>query len=176
MESKNELREIDIENRACYYFDDIMRVKDREIGFSDILSDNTIYKEKYENILIYDISNKTLAGAKPLRVRFNKIDGFIKIYDEIRYLVLFDCSCCDEICDRIKYLISEKSGITDSIIHSFSRIRTDSYDSLPIEKILTFHDMIILIKSVINKYKNHYYYNIFLGKGSYKDKSNTQYF
>ena len=111
-----------------------------------------------------------------MRIRFNKIDGLIKIYDEIRYLVLFDCSCCDEIFDRIKYLISKKSGITDSINHSFSRIRIDSYDSLPIEKILTFHDMIILIKSVINKYKNHYYYNIFLGKGSYKDKSNTQYF
>ena len=33
----------------------------------------------------------------------------------------------------------------------------------------------ILIKSVINKNKNQYYYNIFLGKSSYKDKSNTKY-
>ena len=34
----------------------------------------------------------------------------------------------------------------------------------------------ILIKSVIDKNKNQYYYNIFLGKSSYKDKSNTKYF
>ena len=34
----------------------------------------------------------------------------------------------------------------------------------------------MLIKSVVNKNKNHYYYNIFLEKGLYKDKSNTQYF
>ena len=34
----------------------------------------------------------------------------------------------------------------------------------------------MLIKSVFNKNKNEYYYNIVLEKGSYKDKSYTQYF
>ena len=80
----------------------------------------------------------TLMGAKPLPIRFNKIDGFIKIYDGIRYLVLFDHGWCDEICDRIKYLRSEKSGITDSINHNFRRIRIDSYDYLPKEKNIDF--------------------------------------
>ena len=32
------------------------------------------------------------------------------------------------------------------------------------------------IKSVVKKNENKYYYNIFLEKGSHKDKSNTQYF
>ena len=36
------------------------------------------------------------------------------MFDGIRYLALFSYSY-DEICNRIKYLISEKSGITDSI-------------------------------------------------------------
>ena len=40
------------------------------------------------------------------------------------------------------------------------------HNSLPIEKIFTFHNVIILIKSVINKNSNVYYYNIFLEKGS----------
>ena len=35
-----------------------------------------------------------------------------------------------------------------------------SYDSLPIEKTLTLHNVIIIIKSVLNKDQNHYYYNI----------------
>ena len=34
----------------------------------------------------------------------------------------------------------------------------------------------ILSKSIVNENKNQYYYNIFLGTGSHKDKSNTQYF
>ena len=82
----------------------------------------------------------------------------------------------DEIYDRIRYLLSKKSGITESINYNSARTRTDSYNSLPIEKILTFHNVIILIKSVVKMKKNEYYYNIFLEKGSYKDKTNTLYF
>ena len=35
-------------------------------------------------------------------------------------------------------------------------------------KMLTFHNVIILIKSVFSKDKNTYYYNILLRKGSYE--------
>ena len=108
-------------------------------------------------------------------VRLDKIDRFIKIHNGVRYLVLFDHGWFDKICDRIKYLICEKIGITDSINHNFSRIRTDSYNSLPF-KILTFRNVIILIKSVVNKNKNNYYYNLLSEKGLYKHKSNTEYF
>ena len=129
--------------------------------FSGILLDEKLYKEKDKNDLVYGISCKTSAGEKPLRIRYDEIDGFIKIHNGIRYLVLFDCGWLDKICDRIKYLISEKNGITDSFNHYFARIRIYSYNSLPIEKILTFHNVIILIKSVVNKNKSNYYYNIF---------------
>ena len=74
-----------------------------------------------------------------MRIWLDKIYGFIKIHDGIRYLVLFDYGWCSKICDRIKYLISEKSDITDSINHNFARVRIHSYNSLPIEKISTFH-------------------------------------
>ena len=133
-------------------------------------------KKKNENVLIYDIWYKTSAGAKPLRIRFDKVGGFIKLHDKVRYLVLFDHSYCDKLCDKFKYLISEKSGSTDSIDHNFVRIRIDSYNSLPIENILTFHNVIILITLVVNKNKNEYCYNTYLGKGSYTDKSNSEYF
>ena len=43
------------------------------------------------------------------------------------------------------------------------------------KKTLTFHNVIILIKSVVTENKNNYYFNIFLEKGSYKDKSNTSF-
>ena len=115
-------------------------------------------------------------GAKLLRIWFEKIDGFIKIDDEIRYIVLFASDRYNAIYNRIKYLMSEKSGITDSINHNFARNKIDLYNSLIIEKILTFNNVIILTKSVVNKNKNNHYYNIFLEKGSCEDKSNTQYF
>ena len=50
MKGKNELKEIDIKNRACYYLDDIINGTD--INFSNILLDIKSYK----NILVSDIS------------------------------------------------------------------------------------------------------------------------
>ena len=135
--------------------------------FSDVLLDEKLY----ENISSYDISCKTSTGPKPLRIRLHKIDLFIRFCcDEFKHLVLFDNRFFDKTCDEIKYLISEKSSITDSINHNFGEIRIDSYNSLPIEKVPTFHNVIILIKSVVNKNKN-YYYNIFSEKCSFNGKS-----
>ena len=61
MERKGELKKIGIENRTCYYFDDIIRAweRDTDIEFSSISSNENLYEEKYKNILVYDISNKT---------------------------------------------------------------------------------------------------------------------
>ena len=94
-------------------------------------------------------------------IAFDKVDGFIKINNGIRYLVILESN---EIYDEIKYHISEKSGAADNNNYNFVRIRIDSYNFLPIEKALTFHNVIILIKSVVIENKNHYYYNIFLEK------------
>ena len=77
---------------------------------------------------------------------------------------------------RINYIVSGKSDARYIINHTFARIRIDSYYSLCIEKALTFDNVIIFIKLVVNKNKNNYYYNIFLEKGPYKDKCNTYFF
>ena len=50
METKDEFKEIDIKNRACYYFDDI--IKDKVFNFSDTLLDEKLY----EIISVYDIT------------------------------------------------------------------------------------------------------------------------
>ena len=77
-------------------------------------------------------------GEKLLHIRFDKLDGFIKIYDETRYLVLLGPERFDAIYDRIRYLISAKSGITYSIRHNFSRIGIDSYNSFIYRKSFDF--------------------------------------
>ena len=55
-----------IKNRTCYYFDDIIKLEDFDID--NILIDKKLHK----NILIYDISCKTLIDPQALRVRFDK--------------------------------------------------------------------------------------------------------
>ena len=148
MKSKNELKEIDIKTSVCYYFDDL--INGAKINFSNILLDKN-----------HNISYETI----------DKIDGFIiSLVSKIKHLILIDYGLLNNICGKIKYLTSKKSCNTNSINHNFGKIRTDSQNSLPIKKILTFHNVITLIKSFLDKTKNKYYHDMFLEKGSYKDK------
>ena len=82
-ESNDKLKEIDINNCTCYYFNDIIKIEDFDPD--NILID----KKPQENNLFYNISLKKLIDSKPLHIRFDKIDGFIRFYDRTRYLVLF---------------------------------------------------------------------------------------
>ena len=152
-----------------FYFDGIINGK--KINFSNSL----LNKKLYENTSVYDISYKILAGPKPLRKRFDKKDGFIMYLNgkikHIICLVLFVFGLFDKICDKIKYLISKKIGITNNIYHNLGTIRIDSSSSLPIKKKFTFQNVITFIKSVvINKNEIKYYYNIVSVKRLYKHK------
>ena len=85
-----------------------VQIWDKDTDFFYILLDEKLHKKKYRLFLIYGILYKTLTGAKPLRIRFNKTDRFFKIHDKIRYLVPLDYSYYDKIFDTIKYHISER--------------------------------------------------------------------
>ena len=75
----NEFRKVRIKNCACYYFHDIIKLEDFDL-------DNILIDEKSnKNILIYDISYKSLIGPNALQIRFDKIDERIRIYDGTRY-------------------------------------------------------------------------------------------
>ena len=89
--------------------------------------------------------------AKPFRIRFDKINGFIRVYYETGCLYYLG-EKYDFIYNRIRYLIGVKSDITFVISHIYAKIKADSYNSLPLEKTLTFHIIIILIKLVENYY------------------------
>ena len=57
---------------------------------------------------------------------FDKIDGFIISLDgKTKHLVLFHYVLLDKIRGKIEYLISKKSGITNSINCNFGKIRID---------------------------------------------------
>ena len=79
-----------------------------DINFSSILLDEKLY----EIISVYGISYKIATGPNPMRIRFDKIDGFISVRgNEFRYSVLFDCRLFDNIYDTIKCLISKKVAL-----------------------------------------------------------------
>ena len=74
LQSKDESKETDIKNCACYYFGDI--IKDGDTYLVHILLEEKLF----ENISVCDILYKTSKISKPLQIRFNKIDKFIRVY------------------------------------------------------------------------------------------------
>ena len=85
-----------------------------------------IDEKSYENILVYNVSYKTLIDAKLLHVRFDKIDELIRVYDGVRYSVLFRNKKYDFIYNRIRYLIGVTNGIVYAISYNYAKIKLDS--------------------------------------------------
>ena len=77
-----------MENGTCYYYHDVIRIKD--FGLSKVLLD----QKPLANILIYHISYKTLFCPKHMRIRF----------DGTRYLPLSGSEKHNAIYNRISYL------------------------------------------------------------------------
>lgn len=59
MNSDDKLKEIGVKNHTCYYFANIAIIND--IDFHNILLD----WKSFKNILIDDVADKNLYGAKP---------------------------------------------------------------------------------------------------------------
>ena len=77
MDNKDELKN-NIKNRTCYYFDDIIRIRD--INPNSILLNEKLQRK----ILIYDVSYKTFMGEKPC------VFSLIKQIDLLKCLMELD--------------------------------------------------------------------------------------
>ena len=94
----------------CYYFHD--RINGTKTNFNNILLDKKIY----ENISVYKISYKIPTGPKSLRIRLDKINGFIIIDDKIKHSILFHYGLFNNISDKIKYFLSKSVVLQIALI------------------------------------------------------------
>ena len=78
----NNLKEINIKNHTCYYFDDVIKIEDYD--FDNILLD----EKSYKNILVYDISYKTFLHL--LLVQIHCLLGSIKYMDLLEFMIELD--------------------------------------------------------------------------------------
>ena len=89
-----------------------------------------------------------------MHIRFSKLDRFIRNYDGSKYLLLFGLEKYDTVYVGIRYLIGTNSSLTYIFSQCYTKIKVNSYGSLPLEKVLTLDNAIILIKLVLSKDEN----------------------
>ena len=98
MESNNKLKSVDIKNRT--YLEDVTETEDFR-SWSYFTRRKIIRKN-----FVYSISCKRLIDYKPLRIRFDKKVGFIRIYVGTIDLLILGSGKYDSIYNRIRYLIT----------------------------------------------------------------------
>ena len=135
-----------------YYFDDIIN------GTKTNFSNNLLDKKLYKNISVSNILYKIPTGPTPLRIRFDKINRVIISLDgKIEHLISFDYGSFNKICDKIKYLMIKKVVLQIVLITVLGRSELIHIIPYLLKKMFNFHNVLILIKSVLNKNKNKYY-------------------
>ena len=91
-------------------------------------------------------------GAKPLRIKFDKVNGLIRVYGGTIYLVLFSSGKNDAIYNSIRNLISQKRGT--NYLYFWQLCKNQSWFVcffFTSRKKLSLHDVIIPYKSDFKK-------------------------
>ena len=128
-----------MKNRTCYYFDEMIKTEDSH--FNNIL----LNEKSNKKVLTYDVLYKNLVDRNSLWITFKKMNAFIRDYSGTKYLVLFGFGKYSVIFNRT---IRLKANILYDVSCNYSKIKIDSGDTFSLEKRMTKHIIIILIKSV----------------------------
>ena len=155
------IKQINIKNRTYYFYNDIIDLKDFDVGL--LKTD----KKSYKDIGIYNIGYitkkkvddcKNIDSINPLYLNITHANGYIEEKGVNKYLA-FDS--LDENKELIKKYNDVFNGIRDKIkeINSdecdyekdYIKIKFNSDDDLPLNKPLKFYSMIITIRSVFEE-------------------------
>ena len=152
-------------NHTYYFFDDIKNIDLSLLSINKKYIKNTdavSYEIKY--IMMQSINNQNIDKEVPLCLSFSDVDAYINEENKNKYFVFALTENNKEVLDAYKKLWSKikkqiktiNSGKSIKYKNDFMKIRLDSNDDLPLNKILCFSVLNILCESVFH-IKNGYY-------------------
>ena len=162
-------KQINLKNRSYYFWNDQSWInnfdaKNLELDKKSVMDMNIYYIGYVTKKTEYNINS-----VNPLYLFINELDGFIDEKNRNKYLnitltdsnndVLIEYA---EVSNGIKNQIRKINN--DSVVEydkDYIKIKFDSDDNLPLNKVLTFHAVIIIIRSVFER-GGKYYPQIFL--------------
>ena len=171
------IKEINIKNRTYYFFDDMINIEDFDPNLLKI------DKKPYKNIDIYYIGYITIKdydfvkinSVNPLYLIISEVDEYVKEKNGSKYLVFDSANENNEVLKKyagLWYVIKNEietinEGKKGKYDIDFMKIKFDTYDNLPLNKTLKFHNMIIVIRSVFEE-DGKFYPQIYLDECLYQ--------
>ena len=153
------IKQINFENRTYYFFNDMINIKNFDPSLIKI------DKKSYKNIGIYYIGYITIKSisdyeninsVNPLYLVIGETDGYIEENNGNKYLTFAStdknkkvyAKLLDEIKYHIQTINAGKSGEYDK---NYVKIKFNSDDDLPLNKILELHMLTIIVRSVFSR-------------------------
>ena len=173
-----EVKQINIKNRTYYFYSDTIDLKNFDARLLKI------DKKSYKNTDIYYIGNITIRriddydsiySVNPLYLRINHASGYIEEKNGNKYLI-FDsvdenkevlkkyADVWDGIKNKIKAINGDKENDYGK---DYMKIKFNSDDDLPLNKLLKFHLMTIIIRCLFSDDGN-FYLQLFLDDTLYE--------
>ena len=163
------IKQLNIKNRTYYFYDDIINLKDFDpsllkLGKTSSMDINIYYIGYVTKKPEYNINS-----GNPLYLLIKKLDGFIDEKEGNKYLNITLTNSNNDVLikyaevwsgikDQIKKINNDSVGEYDK---DYMKIKFDSDDNLPLNKVLKFHVLTIIIRNVFEK-DGKYYPQIFL--------------
>ena len=156
------IKQINIKNCTYYIFNDMINIKDFD---SSLIK---IDKKSYKNIGIYNIGYiiikkiddyKSINSVNSLYLTIGKADGYIEENNGNKYLVFTSTDGNKKVLakftklwNKIKHLIKTRNeGKKGEYEKDFIKIKFNSDDNLPLNKMLKFHMLTVSVRSVFEK-------------------------
>ena len=164
----NKIKYIDIKNHTYYFLDDIITIK-------NFHPNNIKIEEKScKNILIYYIRYVTIKDSKYVKINsvnllyliFNKVNEYFEEINGNKYLTLVPTNenkekKYEELWSKIRDLIRSITKNSDDYDEKYMKIKFNSDDELPLNKMIEIPSMIIVVRAVFHE-NNKYYPQVFL--------------
>ena len=162
-------KQLNIKNRTYYFWNDLINLKDFDPSLLKLDKKSSI------DIIIYYIgyvtkkSEYNIDGVNPLYLLISELGGFVEEKEGSKYLnISLTCNYNDvlvkyaEVCRGIKYQIKKiNNGLVGEYAKNYMKIKFDSDDNLPLNKIIKFCVLTIIIRNIFEK-DGKYYPQIFL--------------
>ena len=172
------IKQINIKNCTYYIFNDMINIKDFD---SSLIK---IDKKSYKNIGIYNIGYiiikkiddyKSINSVNSLYLTIGKADGYIEENNGNKYLVFTSTDGNKKVLakftklwDEIKHLIETiNEGKKGEYEKDFMKIKFNSDDNLPLNKMLKLHMLTVIVRSVFEE-DGKYYPQVFLDECLYE--------
>ena len=121
-----------------------------------------------------DYDQVNIHRVDPLYLILHEKDGYIEEINGYKYLIFASTDKSKEVLtkytelwNKIKNMIQKLNDKPGEYEKGFIKIKFDSYDNLPLNKLLKFHNLTIIVRPVFQE-DNKYYPQFFLDKCFYE--------